>query len=141
MKVKFIKLHQNAQIPTRGSENAAAYDLYACETVYIPYGKMAVVGTGLAIELPPNHKGEIYSRSGLASDGVFVPNAPGKIDPDYRGEVKVILYNTREELVGIEAGSRIAQLEVNPFYTVEFEEVEELSNTERGEGGLGSTGV
>ena len=135
MKVKFKKLHQNSKLPTKGSEQAAAYDLYACETVYIPSGKMAVVGTGLAIELPPNHKGEVYSRSGLASQGVFVPNSPGKIDPDYRGELKVILYNTREELVGIETGERIAQLEVNPFYTIEFEEVEELSSTERGGGG------
>ena len=139
MKVKFKKLHQGAKIPTKGSSEAAAYDLYACETVYIPHGETVVVGTGLAIELPPKHKGEIYSRSGLASNGIFVCNAPGKIDPDYRGEIKVILHNTRPELVGIEMGSAIAQFEVNPIYDIEFEEVEELSETQRGEGGFGST--
>jgi len=87
------------------------------------------------------HKAEVYSRSGLASRGVVVANAPGKIDCDYRGEVKVILHNNnRRDIVCIRAGERIAQMEVNPVYPVEFEVVEDLTETTRGEDGLGSTG-
>ena len=139
MKVRFTKLTDNAQIPQRATEGSAAYDLHATENVYIPHGETAVVSTGLAMEIPDGWKGEVYSRSGLASRGIFVANSPGKIDSDYRGEIKVILHNTRREIVGIHAGDRIAQFEVNPVYSIEWEEAA-LTDTERGEGGLGSTG-
>ena len=85
MIIKFKKLHPKSVLPTKGSEGAAAYDLYASESVYIPVGETASVGTGLSMEIPKGWKGEIYSRSGLASQGVVVANAPGKIDCDYRG--------------------------------------------------------
>lgn len=139
MKVKYTKLSPNAKIPTKATEGSAAYDLYATEGVYIPHGETMVVSTGLAMEIPEGWKGEVYSRSGLASKGIFVANSPGKIDSDYRGEIKVILHNTRKELVGIDAGDRIAQFEVNPVYAVEWEE-SSLTDTERGEDGFGSTG-
>lgn len=139
MKVKYTKLSPNAKIPTKATEGSAAYDLYATEGVYIPHGETMVVSTGLAMEIPEGWKGEVYSRSGLASKGIFVANSPGKIDSDYRGEIKVILHNTRREIVGIHAGDRIAQFEVNPVYSIEWEE-SALTDTERGEGGFGSTG-
>ena len=139
MRVKYTKLSHNAQIPTKATEGSAAYDLYATENVYIPHGETAVVSTGLSMEIPEGWKGEIYSRSGLASKGIFVANSPGKIDSDYRGEIKVILHNTRREIVGIHSGERIAQFEINPVHPIDWEEGE-LTDTERGEGGLGSTG-
>ena len=139
MKVGYKKLTEKAQLPSKATDGAAAYDLYAVENVYIPHGETAVVNTGIAMEIPEGWKGEIYSRSGLASKGIFVANSPGKIDSDYRGEIKVILHNTRREIVGIHAGDRIAQFEVNPIHTIEWEE-SVLTDTDRGEGGLGSTG-
>ncbi len=92
MKIKIKKLVPEAIVPHKGTPFAAAYDLYAVETAYIPPGETVVVGTGLAMEIPRYWKGDIYSRSGLASRGVVVANAPGKIDSDYRGEIKVILH-------------------------------------------------
>jgi len=139
MKVTYTKLSRNAQIPTKATQGSAAYDLYATENVYIPHGETAVVSTGLSMQIPDGWKGEIYSRSGLASKGIFVANSPGKIDSDYRGEIKVILHNTRREIVGIHAGERIAQFEINPVYPIDWEEGE-LTDTDRGEGGFGSTG-
>ena len=142
MIIKFKKLHPKSVLPTKGSEGAAAYDLYASESVYIPVGETASVGTGLSMEIPKGWKGEIYSRSGLASQGVVVANAPGKIDCDYRGEIKILIRNERTEgLVGIKRGDRIAQFEISQTFSIEFEEVTTLSNTQRGEGSFGSTGV
>tara|TARA_R110000824_G_C15078004_1_gene664077 strand:+ start:240 stop:668 length:429 start_codon:yes stop_codon:yes gene_type:complete len=141
MKLKFKKLHPSAVIPTKGTDAAAAYDLVSIERVFIPCGETVVVSTGLAMEIPIGWRGDIYSRSGLASNGVVVANSPGKIDSDYRGEIKVLLHNNRAtNIVGIEAGDRIAQFEVAPVYDLEFEEVTELEPSERGEKGLGSTG-
>lgn len=141
MKVKFVKLSPDAKIPTKKTAGAAAYDLYATENVYIPRGETALVGTGLAMEIPQGWKGEIYARSGLSSQGIFVVNSPGKIDSDYRGEIKVILHNTRPEIVSFHRGDRIAQFEINPVHDIEFEESDELEQTDRGGRGLGSTGV
>ena len=139
--VKYTKLHPNAITPTKGTERAAAYDLYAIEDAYIPIGETVMVGTGLALEIPEGWKGEIYSRSGLASQGIVVANSPGKIDSDYRGEIKVIIRNSRNtELVGIKIGDRIAQFEINPVHSIEFEESENLDFTTRGGQGFGSTG-
>jgi len=99
------------------------------------------VGTGLSMEIPKFWKGDIYSRSGLASRGVVVPNSPGKIDSDYRGEIKVLLHNNRSvDIIGIELGDRIAQFEINPVHDMEFEEVATLEESTRGDGGFGSTG-
>lgn len=141
MKVKFTKLHPKAQIPTKATEGSAAYDLYALESAFIPVGETVMISTGLALQIPLGWKGEIYSRSGLASKGVVVANSPGKLDSDYRGEIKIILHNNRPvDMVGIEAGDRIAQLEINPTHDIEFEECENLELSFRGEGGFGSTG-
>jgi len=141
MKVKITKVCPQAQIPTKGSEGAAAFDLYATEAVFIPPGETVAVGTGLAMEIPKFWKGDIYSRSGLASRGVVVANSPGKIDSDYRGEIKVLLHNNRSvDIIGIELGDRIAQFEINPVHDMEFEEVATLEESTRGDGGFGSTG-
>ena len=143
MKVKFTKLHPKAKIPTRSTDGAAAYDLYATEYANVPPGGTVGICTGLSIEIPKGWKGEIYSRSGLASDGVVVSNSPGKIDSDYRGEIKVLLYNNRyrgSDIAVILPGDRIAQFEINPVHDIEFEEIEELSESVRGSSGFGSTG-
>jgi len=141
MKVKFKRLSPVAKFPSRATPGSAAYDLYAAETAFIPPGVTVGVRTGLSMEIPEGWKGEIYSRSGLAYDGVVVSNSPGKIDSDFRGEVKILLYNNRnQDIAGIKAGDRIAQFEVNPVHDIEFEEIEELSKSKRGSGGFGSTG-
>ena len=141
MKVKFKRLYPEATIPTKATEGSAAYDLYSVETAYIPAGEMVTIGTGLSLEIPKGWKGEIYSRSGFASKGIVVANSPGKIDSDYRGEIQVLLHNIgNQHMAAIGPGERIAQLELNPVYDIEFEEVVDLSTTERGDMGFGSTG-
>lgn len=148
--VKFKLLSPEAQLPTKATAGAACYDLYANDTVCIDDMRtFKVIGTGVAIELPPGYVGLVCSRSGLAAkNGIFVLNAPGVIDEDYRGELKVILgrlaYTPQwpsEDYLLVERGMRIAQLMVMPVPQLAVEEVTYLSTTARGEGGLGSTGV
>lgn len=144
MLVRFKKINPNASIPTYGSSYAAGCDLSACidQAISIPPHTTIKVPTGLAIELPKNTVGLIYARSGMATKRHLAPaNKVGVIDADYRGEIIVALHNHSEEAQTIEVGERIAQLVVAPFYHVEFEEVDELSETVRGEGGFGSTGT
>ena len=141
MKVKYHKLHQLAIEPTKGTPQSAAYDLSSIETVWIPPGQTVAVATGLSMEIPEGWKGEIYSRSGMSSQGTVVANSPGKIDSDYRGEIMVLLHNQRlQDVACIEPGDRIAQFEINPVHPLQFEIVEELSSTQRGDAGFGSTG-
>lgn len=133
-------------LPTPQSADAAGLDLAAAvpedEPVTIPPGGRALVPTGLALALPPSHEGQVRPRSGLAANhGVTVLNAPGTIDADYRGEVKVILINHGAEPFVISRGMRIAQLVVSPVVAVGIAEVDDLSETRRGAGGFGSTGV
>lgn len=134
-------LNKNAHMPEKKSLNAAAYDLYASEGTIIAPGETKVVSTGLSMEIPIGFKGEIYSRSGLACKGIFVANQPGKIDSDYRGEIKVILFNSSSSTFYVHSGDRIAQFEINEVVPIMFHQQRNLSETERGEGGLGSTGV
>lgn len=144
MLVRFKKLKPNASIPTYGSSYAAGCDLSACvdQAITIPPHTTFKVPTGLAIELPENTVGLIYARSGMATKRHLAPaNKVGVIDADYRGEIIVALHNHSNENQTVEIGERIAQLVVAPFYHVEFEEVDELSETVRGEGGFGSTGT
>ena len=144
MLVRFKKINPKASIPTYGSSYAAGCDLSACidQAISIPPHTTIKVPTGLAIELPENTVGLIYARSGMATKRHLAPaNKVGVIDADYRGEIIVALHNHSEETQTIEVGERIAQLVVAPFYHVEFEEVDELSETVRGEGGFGSTGT
>jgi len=137
------KLNANAKIPTYGSNEAAGADLYAClETaITILPGESAWVGTGIALEVPKGCAGLVYARSGLACKRGLAPaNKVGVVDSDYRGEIKVVLYNHSNEPQIIENGERIAQFVITPVLTPPYEEVTELSNTERGVGGFGSTG-
>ena len=144
MNVKIKKLTDTAKIPTRGSEYAAGYDLYADTTDYVTiYPHQTVkIGTGLAIEIPNGYFGAIFPRSGLSTKkGLRPANTPGCCDSDYRGEYIVALHNDLNLPQTIEPGERIAQLVVMPFLPVCFEGVSELSETTRGEGGFGSTGT
>lgn len=143
MIINIKKLNPNAIIPTRGSEYAAGYDLYACSEIAIDIAPHSTVkvGTGLAIEIPHGYFGAIFARSGLATKrGLRPANCVGVCDEDYRGEYIVALHNDTDELMSIEPYERIAQLIVMPYLSVEFNEVSELSDTERGSGGFGSTG-
>ena len=140
--VNFKKLCLSARVPEKKSFGAAAYDLYYPydDAVTLYPNDLRIVSTGLAMEIPEGWKGEIYSRSGLATKGIFVVNQPGKIDSDYRGEIKILLYNSSSNNIILVKGARIAQFELNPVYDFEWREVDELSVTERNHAGLGSTG-
>ena len=143
MNIKYKVLNELAKVPTRGSEYAAGYDLYAAtdEPMNILAHTTQLVKTGLAFELPDGYFGAIFARSGLASKkGLRPANCVGVVDSDYRGEVMVALHNDTDSDVAIDANERIAQLVLMPYINMTFEEVEELDATTRGEGGFGSTG-
>jgi dUTP pyrophosphatase len=130
-------------LPSRARAGDAGLDLTACEAVTVPPGERAVVATGLAVEIPEGHAGLVVPRSGLAlRHGISLVNTPGVIDAGYRGEVRVILLNTeREHAFPVEPGMRVAQLLVVPAVAVDVVEVSELTTSERGEAGFGSSGV
>ena len=137
------KLNENATLPTRGSEYAAGYDLYACtnEDICIKPHETAKIGTGLSIAVPNGYFGAIFARSGLATkSGLRPANCVGVADADYRGEYIVALHNDSLEERIVKNGERIAQLVILPFLAVDFCEVENLDETKRGDGGFGSTG-
>ena len=142
--VKIKKLNSKAMQPTYGSEYSAGADLYACmeETVTIQPGETVLIKTGLAMAIPEGYAGLIYARSGLATKKGLAPaNKVGVVDADYRGEVMVPLHNHSRVAVEVEHGERIAQMVITPFLTAEYMLAEELDETERGEGGFGSTGT
>ena len=142
--VKFVKIYPNAKIPTKGSERAAAYDLYACidGMITIPPHQTAKIGTGLAIQPPAGYWGAIVARSGLATkQGLRPANCIGVCDEDYTGEYIVALHNDTNITQTVSPGDRIAQLAFLPYLNVTFTEVDELDKTERGSGGFGSTGT
>jgi len=138
----FQRLHADAVVPERAYTGDAGLDLVACERAEIGPGERATVGTGLAVAIPEGHAGFVQPRSGLAADhGVTVLNTPGLIDSGYRGEVRVLLLNTdRETAFSIAPGDRIAQLILVRVETPPVEEVTSLTESERGEGGFGSSG-
>lgn len=141
--VNIKKLNEKAIIPTYGTEYAAGADLYACmdEAVTIAPGETYFTKTGIAMEIPTGYVGLVYARSGLAcKKGLAPANKVGVIDSDYRGEIMVALHNHSNVPVTVESGERIAQLVLAPYITAVFQEVDELENTARGEGGFGSTG-
>ena len=143
MKVNIKKLSDKATVPTYGSEYAAGADLYACidGEIEIKPHETVMVPTGIAVELPLGYAGLIYARSGLASKKGLAPaNKVGVVDCDYRGEIKVALHNHSNETRSVSAGERVAQFVITPYLMASFIEREELSSTERGEGGFGSTG-
>jgi len=142
MIVKIKKLNKNATVPSFAHFGDAGADLYSVEYVKIPAGESRLIDTGIAIELEPFTEAQIRPRSGLAlKNGITVLNSPGTIDVSYRGEIKVLLHNTSCEDFKIEQGMRIAQMVINELPKVEFMEVDELSETERGSGGFGSSGL
>jgi len=128
-------------LPRYATEQSAGLDLMAAEAVTIEPGRWAAVGTGLGFELPPGYEGQIRPRSGLAAKhGVTVLNAPGTIDADYRGEVRVILVNHGSEPYKVAIEDRIAQIVIAPVARVVIELVTHLGRSDRGEGGFGHTG-
>ncbi len=142
-KVNIKKLNPQAVIPTYGSEFSAGADLYACieDSVTILPNETKLIRTGLSLEIPEGYAGLIYARSGLASKKGLAPaNKVGVVDADYRGEVMVALHNHSTIAATIEAKERIAQLVITPFLKADFNEVTDLTDTERGSGGFGSTG-
>lgn len=142
MNIKIKKLKDNAVVPTRGSKYAAGADLYSAENdLYIEDRQTVMIGTGIAMEIPEGYVGLVYARSGLAcKEGLAPANKVGVIDSDYRGEIKVALYNQSGQKKLVKSGERIAQIVIAPFLAPEFTEVSELDETDRGEGGFGSTG-
>lgn len=142
--MKFMRLNEAAQLPKRATEGSAGYDLCALagEPVVIKPGERVIIPTGLAVELPLNTAGMIFTRSGLGiKHGIHVTNGVGVIDWDYRGEIRVGLHNLSDESYVINPGERVAQLVLIPVLVPELREVESLEDTQRGSGGFGSTGT
>lgn len=141
MTVRVKKLDENATLPTYGTEFSAGADLYALAAETIAPGETKLIHTGIAMEIPEGFGGFLYARSGLATKRGLAPaNKVGVIDADYRGEIMVALHNHSAKAETVEAGERVAQLVIAPFLHASFEESEELCDTQRGEGGFGSTG-
>jgi dUTP pyrophosphatase len=143
MSLRVARLDARARLPTRAHPGDAGLDLYAVEPAVLAAGERASIPTGIAVEIPPGHAGLVLPRSGLAArHGISVVNAPGLIDADYRGEVRVLLLNTdREQAFELAAGDRIAQLVVVAVTIAEVDEVPSLTDTVRGVGGFGSSGA
>lgn len=140
--ISIVKLHPDAIIPVRATPGSSGFDVHALEARQIPPGKRALVKTGLSMSMPTGIECVIRPRSGLAhKNGVTVLNTPGTIDSDYRGPIGVILHNTSVETFYIEPGDRIAQFVFQALPSVRLNEAGSLKETERGEGGFGSTGV
>ncbi len=144
MKINIKKLHRDAIIPKYETSGAAGFDLVAIEDLEVTTNKTVLVPTGLAFEIPEGFQLEIRPRSGISvKTNLMVTNSPGTVDSDYRGEVKIAVRLVQAELGQhiIKKGERIAQGVIMPVYQAEFVQVEELSDTERGEKGFGSTGI
>lgn len=138
-----VKVIVPGYAPVRATSGSSCLDLLAClpHSKFIEPGHRLVISCGFAIEVPAGYEAQVRSRSGLARDsGVVVANAPGTIDSDYRGEVKVILQNSGGSSYLVRPGDRIAQMAICPVVVVKCREVGELSKTKRGYGGFGSTG-
>lgn len=141
-RVDFVQLDLEAKLPFYGSKEAACGDLYSVKDVVIEPGKVATIHTGLQVAyIPEGYKLEIYDRSGMGAKGIMVANGVGQIDSDYRGELKVLLYNTNDVDFVVSVGDRIAQVAVEEVIKMPFSFVEKVESTERGSGGFGSTGV
>lgn len=146
MNIKVKRMSEEAKLPTRGSEKAAAYDVYAClpdknaPVTIMPHQTM-LIGTGLRMAPPEGFYVGVYARSGLSSkEGLRPANCVGVIDEDYRGEYLVAVHNDSEVTRSVRHGDRIAQILLQKRYDMDFEEVDELDTTGRGDGGFGSTG-
>ncbi len=141
MKIKIKLLDSKATFPTKGTEDSAGYDLYTTSRAMLWPSDTKMLKTGIAMEIPKGYFGAIYPRSGLSTkQGVRLANCVAVIDSDYRGEICVPLHNDSTVKREIKEGERVAQIVIQKYEDVGFEQVEELSDTERGSGGFGSTG-
>jgi len=142
LKIKIKKIKENAIIPSYAHEDDAGVDLYSTEDYVLNPGQRVLVSTGIRIAIPLGYEGQTRPKSGLALNyGISICNSPGTIDSGYRGEVRVIVINHGNEEFKIIKGMKIAQMIFNKVEKAEFEEVEELDDTKRGESGFGSTGL
>lgn len=139
--VKWKIINKNAEVPKKSNKDDACYDVKSVINATIQPGKTIKVNTGLCSEFSKEWELQVRSRSGLASKGIQIANSPGCVDSSYRGEICVLLYNSTSEPFIVNIGDRIAQFKFSRVYEMEFKVVEELSNTDRGQGGFGSTGV
>lgn len=139
--IKIKKVHEDAVIPTYSHDDDACCDLYSIDYTMLKPGDRTLVRTGIAIEIPTGWEVQVRPRSGLAlKQGLSIVNAPGTVDAQYRNEIKVLLINLGDKVVGVYKGDRIAQMCLKPVYKMNFIEVDSLSESERGLGGWGSTG-
>ena len=138
IKLKFKKLCPEAKVPVYSSEEAAAFDIYAVEDAILEPQKVSVIKTGLAFEIPKGYCIQFWDRSGLGAKGIH--HFAGLIDSDYRGEFKVVLFNSNPSEYKIQKGDRIIQALILPSIKADFEESQELSDTKRADGGFHSTG-
>lgn len=140
--LKVVKIHKDAILPNYAHPGDAGLDIYSVEEKVLNPGERALIKTGIKIELPRNTEAQMRPRSGLAlKHGISLVNSPGTIDEGYRGEIGVIVINHGNEVFKVEKGMKICQMVINPIWTVNVQEVQELDDTERGTGGFGSTGV
>ena len=141
VKVKRLPHGHGLDLPAYATSGAAGMDVLAAESITLKPGQRHAVATGLALAIPQGFEIQVRPRSGLAlKHGISVPNTPGTIDSDYRGELKVILVNHGVDDFAIARGDRVAQLVLAPVVQAQWDEVDDLDQTERGEGGFGSTG-
>jgi dUTP pyrophosphatase len=141
MEKRIMILKGDGEIPKYAKPGDAGADLYSSEDVWIHNGEVILVDTGIKIEIPEGFEGQIRTRSGFGKKGVFVINSPGTIDSGYRGFIKVALTNIGKKALEVKKGDRIAQIVFSPVVAARFIEVNELSETERGDGGFGHSGV
>ena len=140
--IKFKKLYEDVTLPNYAHKEDAGMDIYSNEETVIKSGSWGLVKTGFCMELPSGYEAQVRSKSGLAlKSGIFVLNSPGTVDENYRGEVGVILMNVSKEDYIISKNQKIAQMVINKVEHFETIEVKEVSETDRGEGGFGSTGL
>lgn len=136
------RLNEDAILPNYAHRGDAGLDIYSVEEYEINPGERVLVKTGIAIELPENTEAQIRPRSGLAlKHGITLLNTPGTIDEGYRGEIGVIVINLGQEIFKVTKGMKIAQMVIKPILTVQVKEIKELTDTDRGIGGFGSTGI
>tara|TARA_B100002003_G_C13930695_1_gene452125 strand:- start:190 stop:627 length:438 start_codon:yes stop_codon:yes gene_type:complete len=144
IKILVKKISQSAELPNYKTKGSSGMDLFACinDEVTINPGEKKLISTGISVAIPNNHEIQIRPRSGLAiNNAISVLNTPGTIDSDYRGEIKVVLINHGKVTFKIKKNDRIAQMILSPISKAELKEVDELPETQRGEGGFGSTGI
>jgi len=138
--LKVKKLSREAKLPTKATEGSVCYDVFSTKRILFSPNEKNMIHTGLVFEVPKGYGMDIRPRSGLASRGLIILNSPGTLDSDYRGELLVSCANISNRNILVDKGDRIVQIRLFKVIDLEFEEVEEISETKRGKGGFGSTG-